>query len=69
MYIYVHYHVFIIFIENVYLIGIDEDILSDEQDGIIRKHRINVFSYQTIKRKGIAKIMKTHPPDLGLERK
>ena len=44
--------------ENIYLVGIDENILSDEQDGLIRKHNINSFSLQNMKKKGIDKIMK-----------
>ncbi len=43
--------------ENIYLVGIDENILSDEQDGLIRKHNINSFTLQNMKKKGVDKIM------------
>lgn len=43
--------------ENIYLVGVDEDNLNDDQEGYIRKHNITMFSLQTMKKKGIAKIM------------
>lgn len=43
--------------ENLFLIGIDEDLLPDDQEGFIRKYNINMFTYQNMIKKGIAKIM------------
>jgi arginase family enzyme len=44
--------------ENIYLVGIDETHLDDDQEGHIRKHNIKMFSLQSMEKKGIAKIMK-----------
>ena len=43
--------------ENLFLVGIDEDLLNDDQDGFIRKYNINMFTYQNMIKKGIDKIM------------
>lgn len=44
--------------ENIYLVGVDEKYLPDDQEGYIRKHNIKMYTLQTMKKKGIAKIMK-----------
>lgn len=43
--------------ENITLIGIDTQNLSDEQDALIRKHNITMHSLKTINKKGISSIM------------
>lgn len=44
--------------ENVYLVGIDEKSLDDDQEGNIRRNNIKMFSLQIMMKKGVAKIMK-----------
>jgi arginase family enzyme len=43
--------------DNVYFIGIDESILPDEQDALITKYNMNSFSFQTMQKKGVDKVM------------
>ena len=43
--------------ENICLLGIDETNLSDDQDGIIRKYNINMYTLQNLRKKGIKKMI------------
>lgn len=43
--------------ENIYLIGINEKTLDDDQDEIIRKHNVKMITLQSMKKKGVAKVM------------
>ena len=47
--------------KNITLIGIDEKNLCDEQDGILRKYKMNMrmFTSQIMKRKGVENIMES----------
>ncbi len=43
--------------ENLYLVGINQELLNDDQEGMITKENINMFSLQLMRKKGIQYIM------------
>jgi len=50
--------------ENITLIGINDTILDDEQQEIINKHKINMFTLNMLRKKGIGKIISSIIEDI-----